>query len=132
MRKVNRKTLYIYLLAFFSGMCIMAVELSASRLLAPFFGTSTFVWTNIIGIIMIALSIGYIVGGRLADRKPRLNVLLKLLLFASLFLLAIPFLAPSLTRVIISFTGALHSAFSYIFFGSLVTITLLFFLPVLI
>ncbi len=45
--------LYIYVLAFFSGMCIMAVELCASRLMAPFFGTSTFVWTNIIGIIMI-------------------------------------------------------------------------------
>jgi MFS family permease len=85
--KMNITSLYIYVLAFFSGMSIMAVELCASRLMAPFFGTSTFVWTNIIGIIMIDLSIGYIVGGKLADRKPRLEILLKLLLAACLFLL---------------------------------------------
>jgi len=61
-REMNVSSLYIYVLAFFSGMCIMAVELCASRLMAPFFGTSTFVWTNIIGVIMIALSAGYVLG----------------------------------------------------------------------
>jgi spermidine synthase len=130
--KAHLGTLYIYILAFFSGMCIMAVELSASRLVAPFFGTSTFVWTNIIGVIMIALSTGYIIGGRLADRRPQLEVLLKLLLLASFFLFAIPFVSPSLARAIVSVMRDFRSSFSFIFFGSLTTIALLFSLPVVI
>ncbi len=125
-------TPYVYVLAFFSGMCIMAVELSASRLMAPFFGTSTFVWTNIIGVIMIALSIGYMAGGKLADSRPRLDILLKLLVLASLLLFLIPFVAPSLAGAIVSTMKGFNSSFSYIFFGSLATIALLFSLPVVI
>lgn len=127
----RRSFRYIYILAFFSGMCIMAVELSASRLMAPFFGTSTFVWTNIIGIIMVALSIGYLVGGKLADRKPRLEVLLKLLLVACAFLITIPFLSPFVIRGIVSIMKQLNSSFTFIFFGSLAAITLLFSPPIL-
>src|SRR5512139_836080 len=125
-------SLYIYVLAFFSGMCIMAVELCASRLMAPFFGTSTFVWTNIIGIIMIALSVGYFVGGRLADRKPRLHILLKLLMAASVFLLALPFMAPPIVRWLASLMGSFDSSFSFIFIGSLCAITLLFSPPIVV
>jgi spermidine synthase len=124
--------LYIYVLAFFSGMSIMAVELCASRLMAPFFGTSTFVWTNIIGIIMIALSIGYFVGGRLADRKPRLPVLLKLLMAASAFLFVLPFVAPPLIKWLAPLIGNFNSSFSFIFFGSLFAIILLFSPPILV
>ena len=123
---------YIYVLAFSSGMCIMAVELCASRLMAPFFGTSTFVWTNIIGIIMIALSVGYFVGGRLADRKPRLHVLLRLLMAASAFLLALPFVASPLVRWLASLMGNFNSSFSFIFFGSLCAIILLFSPPIVV
>jgi spermidine synthase len=128
--EMTRSRLYIYVLAFFSGMCIMAVELCASRLMAPFFGTSTFVWTNIIGIIMIALSIGYFIGGKLADRKPRLPILLKLLMAASAFLLVLPFLAPPVVRWLASLTGSFNSSFSFIFFGSLSAITVLFSPPI--
>jgi spermidine synthase len=123
---------YIYLLAFFSGMCIMAVELCASRLVAPFFGTSTFVWTNIIGVIMIALSAGYVIGGRLADRKPKLDVLLKLLLAACAFLLLLPFVAFPIIRWLSSLMENLDSSFSFIFFGSLSVIALLFSPPIVI
>ena len=131
-REMKIPPLYIYVLAFFSGMCIMAVELCASRLMAPFFGTSTFVWTNIIGIIMIALSIGYFVGGKLADRKPRLRILLELLMAASAFLLVLPFLAPPLVSWLASLMGSFNSSFSFIFFGSLSAITLLFSPPIVI
>ena len=65
--KMKKSFLYIYVLSFFSGMCIMAIELCASRLMAPYFGTSSFVWTNVIGVIMIALSIGYVIGGKLVS-----------------------------------------------------------------
>src|SRR5512143_2094896 len=132
-REMNITNLrYIYVLAFFSGMCIMAVELCASRLMAPFFGTSTFVWTNIIGIIMIALSAGYIAGGKLADRKPRLDILLKLLLAACAFLLVLPFVASPIVRWLASLMANLNSSFSFIFFGSLSAITLLFSPPIVI
>ncbi len=124
--------LYIYILAFFSGMSIMAVELCASRLMAPFFGTSTFVWTNIIGIIMIALSIGYFIGGRLSDRKPRLYILLRLLMAASAFLLLLPFVASPLVRWLSTLMASFNSSFSFIFFGSLCAITLLFSPPILV
>ena len=130
--ETNVSPFYIYALAFFSGMSIMAVELCASRLMAPFFGTSTFVWTNIIGIIMIALSVGYFVGGRLADRKPRLHVLLRLLMAASAFLLALPFVASPLVRWLASLMSTFNSSFSFIFFGSLCAITLLFSPPIVV
>ena len=73
-----RKKWFLYLTEFFSGMSVMAVELGASRLLAPYFSSSQIVWTLIIGTIMIAMALGNVLGGRLADKnKPdRLYVLL--------------------------------------------------------
>ena len=59
----------LYVTVFITGMSVMAVELTASRLLAPSFGTSMFVWTNLIGVVLLALSLGYYFGGRLADRN---------------------------------------------------------------
>ena len=85
------KKIYLLVLAFTSGMTIMAVEISASRLIAPYFGTSTFVWTNIIGVIMVALALGYYLGGKLADTLADFKMLLKICLSASLILLIIPF-----------------------------------------
>src|SRR3989304_10226308 len=116
---MNPRKYYIYILAFVSGMCVMAVELAASRLMAPYFGTSTFVWTNIIGVIMIALSIGYILGGKIADKRPELNVLLKFILSACVFLLIIPFLAPPLVTQLLRIMTIFQSASLYIFIGSL-------------
>ena len=48
----------------------MALELVGSRLLAPVYGDSIFVWGSLIGIVMTSLSVGYFIGGRLADRRP--------------------------------------------------------------
>jgi len=129
---MKKSFLYIYVLSFFSGMCIMAIELCASRLMAPFFGTSSFVWTNIIGVIMIALSVGYVIGGKLADRKPKLDFLLKLLLAAGAFLLLLPFVVFTVVQWLSSFMQGLESSFSFIFLGSLLAITLLFAPPIVI
>lgn len=124
--------LYIQVLSFCSGMSIMAVELCASRLVAPVFGTSTYVWTNIIGVIMIALSVGYMVGGRLADRHGDLRLLLKLLLGACAWLLLLPFAGPPLLRGLSGTLTGLNSSFSYIFTGSLLGIAVLFAAPVVV
>jgi spermidine synthase len=129
---MKRPLLYIYALSFFSGMCIMAIELCASRLVAPFFGTSSFVWTNIIGVIMIALSAGYFIGGRLADRKPRLDILLKLLLAACAFLVLLPFVVSTIVQWLSACMQNLNSSFSFIFLGSLSAIALLFSPPIVI
>ena len=63
---VMGRKLFLYVTAFFSGMSVMAIELGASRLLAPYFSSSQIVWTVIIGTIMIAMAIGNVWGGRAA------------------------------------------------------------------
>lgn len=65
---VMGRKLFLYVTAFFSGMSVMAIELGASRLLAPYFSSSQIVWTVIIGTIMIAMAIGNVWGGRAADK----------------------------------------------------------------
>jgi predicted membrane-bound spermidine synthase len=61
--------------AFLSGFAVMGLELLESRLMAPYFGTSILVWTNIIGVILAAMALGAWVGGRLADRYPTYSTL---------------------------------------------------------
>jgi spermidine synthase len=61
--------------------------------LAPYFGASTIVWANTIGVVLVALSVGYWFGGRFADRHPHLRGLCLLVLAASLLIAAVPFAA---------------------------------------
>ena len=64
------KSLYLILAEFFAGVSVMAVEIGANRLLAPYFSSSQIVWTIIIGTIMIAMALGNVWGGRAADKDP--------------------------------------------------------------
>ena len=68
---------------FLSGAVVMILELVASRLLAPYVGTSLVVWTSLIGVILGSLSLGYWWGGRLADRRPEPRMLSMILLAAA-------------------------------------------------
>jgi spermidine synthase len=72
------------LLVFLSGAVVMIFEIAGSRLLAPHIGTSLYIWTSLIGVILLSLSIGYTVGGRLADREPRSVMLSYILAIASI------------------------------------------------
>ncbi len=72
--------------SFFSGAATMILELTGSRLVAPFFGTSLIVWTALIGIIMTSLCIGNWLGGSWADRRPEGKLLGRILLFAAIII----------------------------------------------
>ena len=89
---VLNKKWYLYLTEFFAGMSVMAVELGASRLLAPYFSSSQIVWTIIIGTIMIAMALGNIYGGRSADKDPDPDKLYARLLISAVWTAAIPVL----------------------------------------
>ena len=67
---------------FLSGAVVMMLELTGSRILAPFVGTSTFIWTSLIGVILASLSFGYYIGGMKADQDPSQKRLSNILFFA--------------------------------------------------
>ena len=78
---------------FAAGVGSLATEIAASRLLAPYFGNSTIVWANVIGLILASLALGYWLGGRLADRWPSPRVLGALVVAAACLIAVVPFVA---------------------------------------
>src|SRR6476620_6218996 len=102
---VNRRVLPP--LVFIAGATTMSTEMCASRLLAPFFGASILIWANIIGLILIYLSVGYFVGGRIADRRPSLAFMARLMLIAAALVAILPYVAePFLSAAVGAFASA--------------------------
>ncbi len=87
---ILKNKVFLYLTEFFAGMSVMAVELGASRLLAPYFSSSQIVWTIIIGTIMIAMALGNIYGGKSADKSPDPSKLYGRILIAGIWIALIP------------------------------------------
>ena len=84
----------LIMITFLSGGLVMVIELTSSRLLAPYYGNTIYCWTGVIGIILFAMSLGYLVGGIAADKYPKKEKLLMTLLACSAFSVAIiPLLA---------------------------------------
>ena len=127
-RPVSRR--YIWLVSFTSGMCVMALEMTASRVVSPHFGTSISVWANVIGLILVALSVGYWFGGKWAERSPKLETLLKLLAAAAVLSALIPFLARPLAEGFIDSLSSLNGV-TLVRLGSFLLVALLFFAPIL-
>lgn len=118
--------LALMLLVFLGGASVMTIEMSASRLLAPYFGTSLFIWANLIGLVMIYLTLGYWLGGKLADRYPRASVLFGITAVAG-FVVG---LIPVLSRPILSWSLTGFSDYSVgIVYGSLIGVIILFSVP---
>lgn len=94
--KLFEKKWYWLFVGTVTGAAVMALEISASRLLAPYFGTSTIIWSSVIGIVLLVLSAGYYAGGKLAEWKLEYSVLLRCILACGLLVLLIPLIAPAL------------------------------------
>jgi len=118
---------YLYLGVFSAGGATLAVELSASRLLGNYFGSSNLVWAVIIGLILIYLSIGYSIGGKWADRSPKYETFFVILIWAALFIGIIPLAS----RPILKFAS---NAFDHMqlaaMIGSFLSVLLLFSIPI--
>jgi len=83
---------------FISGAVLMALEIVGSRVLAPYFGSSIFVWGSLISVVMTALSIGYYWGGWLSAREPSYAKLLLLLVIPGVVIFFLPFVYPAINE----------------------------------
>jgi spermidine synthase len=117
------------LVVFVVGVSILGAEIAAARLLAPYFGASTIVWANTIGIVLVALSAGYWYGGRLADRNPTREGLYRIVLLSGVLLAAVPFVADPFLGAAVDALDAISAG---AFVGSLVGVTVLVATPVLV
>ncbi len=116
------------LLVFVVGTGSLGAEIAAVRLLAPYFGASTVVWANTIGVVLVALTVGYWLGGRFADRHPHKRGLCLLTLLAATLLALVPFAADPLLDLAVN---ALDEISAGAFLGSLVGVLALVAVPVL-
>lgn len=112
----------IFALTFTGGFSIMSIELLAGRMLAPYFGSSIYVWGSIITVFMLSLSLGYLLGGHLSLRAP------SLLRFGVLFLVA----GSTITPLLLASDLIMDAVFAAIEdprYGSLAASVALFFIP---
>jgi spermidine synthase len=124
----DRANLSMKLTVFVVGAASLGTEIAAARLLAPYFGASTIVWANTIGVVLVALSAGYWWGGRLADRRPRRERLSFLILAGGSALAVVPLVGHPVLKWTI---GPLESLSVGAFFGSLLGVLVLVAGPVL-
>src|SRR5947207_7336602 len=115
-------------IVFVVGAASLGAEISAARLLAPYFGASTIIWANTIATVLVALSVGYALGGRLADRRGDLRGLCAIVTVAGVLLAAVPFASGPFLRLSVSALGALSVGG---FLGSLAAVLVLVAVPVL-
>ena len=92
-------------LVFVAGMASMSLEFTASRILIPIFGSSIYTWGSLIGVILAGLSLGYHIGGKLADKNPNFLKLCLVIFSAGLYIIFIPFIAPTLTSSFVQFVS---------------------------
>src|SRR6476469_3641578 len=109
-------------------MASLGAEIAAARLLAPWFGASTIVWANTIATVLVALSIGYAIGGRLADRNPTMQGLSTCVIWAAALLALVPFVSGPFLRLSVTAFDELSGG---LFVGSLLGVGVLIAVPVL-
>jgi spermidine synthase len=118
---------YLYFTVFASGLTTLALEISASRLLEPYFGTSNLVWASIIGLILLYLTLGYFLGGRWADRSPFPKTMYTILAWGAFTAGLLPLVSRPILRLA---SGAFDMLQVPVLFGSFSAALLLFIVPV--
>jgi len=108
-------------------MASLGIEFGASRLLAPYFGTSLYVWGVLIGLILVYLSTGYVIGGRLADRHPRDEILYQITAWAGLWIGVIPLVS---YPILVASQQGFRDLSAGLVAGTLLAVVLLFAVPV--
>jgi spermidine synthase len=123
-----RRNRFLYVLVFVVGSASLGAEIAAARLMAPFFGASTIVWANTIGVVLVALSAGYWLGGRLGDRRPDVRSLCLVVAGSAVLLALVPFVAQPFFDISVD---ALDEISAGAFVGSLLAVLFLVAVPVL-
>jgi spermidine synthase len=123
-----RPRFLLEVVVFCVGMASLGAEIAAARLLAPWFGASTIVWANTIATVLVALSIGYAIGGRLADRNPTMQGLSRCVIVAAALLALVPFISGPFLRLSVTAFDELSGG---LFVGSLLGVGVLIAVPVL-
>ena len=123
---MKRNPATLLAVVFVGGMTTLGVELTASRLIGNYFGSALPVWAAIIGMVLVYLTIGYILGGRLADRNPNEAYLYRLTAWAGLLTGVIPFISAPIMQYA---TIGLRDISASVFVGSLVGVILLLSVP---
>jgi len=112
----------VFCIAGWSGFFVMGVELLSGRILAPTFGSGIYVWGGIITVFMLALSVGYLAGGRLSLRRPTLRKLALLLVLAAVATAPVALFGEAVLDWLFGIVRDPR-------YGTLVSATLLFFVP---
>ena len=115
-------TVFIILLVTF-GAVVMSLEILSSNLMSPYFGGSIYIWGSIISSFMVHFSVGYVAGGYLARRYPRIGVLCAFLVVCSIWVLMIPAIYQSVCE-------AVSDRVADVRLGSLIAMNVIFFVPV--
>lgn len=108
----------LYVIIFLSGAVLMSFEMVGSRIMAPTFGTSIYVWGSLISTVMAALTLGYALGGKVADRRPSLKSLGLILSGAGFYIGSIPFWSTMANQFFVRFgpqVGSLFAAVAFFF-----------------
>jgi predicted membrane-bound spermidine synthase len=86
---VNFKKFNLEIVVFICGASLMILEIIGSRILAPWFGSSVYSWTNLIGVILASLSLGYFLGGKIADKSPKYKILSFIIFLSASYILLV-------------------------------------------
>jgi predicted membrane-bound spermidine synthase len=106
----------LFLLAFIEGAAVMTCELVGAKMIAPFFGSSLYVWAAVLGVTLFALMAGYYIGGYLSERVKSSNLIYIILIIASAFLILMPYTSVAIMQQTVDFSVKSGSTISLLVF----------------
>jgi len=125
-KEIELKKYVLEIIVFICGAVVMIFELTGSRILAPYLGTSIFVWASLIGVVLGSLSFGYWYGGKIADKNPNLKTFSMIIFFAAILLGFTTLIKDSVLNILLE---TLHKTSVDIRWSSLIVVIILFAFP---